>query len=363
MKKKRVLLIAPFPPPIGGDTVLALNLLKSEYWRRAGIEIDSVDTSPGDRVRVPDEKLTARDAIRGVRIMLRVLRKIPAASAVLLWANRRFVCTLGLPIVLSCLVTRKPIVVKAFGAMLAERIGTMGPVRKRLTTSLLNRTACVFPETRNEARKLIDGAGLSPARVVLFTNFLTDASLRLERRPRRFGGRCIFLGQIKAEKGVFDIVEALRGIEGFRCDFYGPIIDRDRGAFTEAVSRSGECSYRGPVDPDAVMETIAGYDVLLLPSYHVGEGYPAVILQAFAAGVPVIASSWRDIPELVENGVTGLLVPPREPARIREALARLAADRALYESMSAAAFKRSKEYSEKAVVGDVLVTKVSALLS
>jgi glycosyltransferase involved in cell wall biosynthesis len=270
---------------------------------------------------------------------------------------------MGLPIVLSCLVAQKPIAIKAFGAMLAELIGAMPPIRKRLTASLLNKAAYIFPETKKQAEELVKVAGISPARVVLLPNFLPDASLRFDRRAKRFAGRCVFLGQIKTEKGVFDIVEALRGQERFRCDFFGPIVDRDRDAFMEALSGSGNCAYRGMAEPDSVTETIGGYDVLLLPSYHPGEGYPAVILQAFAAGVPVIASDWKDIPEIVEDGVTGILVPAKAPVRIREALARLAADGALYESMAASAFVFSRAFSEKALVDDILVARVSGLLA
>ena len=363
MKQKRVLLIGPFPPPIGGDTVLTLNLSKSEYWSRAGIAVECVDTSPGDRVRLVGEKISPGDVLRGIRIMSRVLWKLPRVRVVLLWANCRFICTMGLPIVLSCLVARRPIAIKAFGAMLAELIGAMRPTRKRLTASLLNKAAYIFPETKKQAEELINAAGISPARIALFPNFLPDASLRIDRRAKRFSGGCIFLGQIKAEKGVFDIVEALRGQGEFRCDFFGPIVDRDRDAFMEALSRGGACAYRGTVEPDSVMETIGGYDVLLLPSYHPGEGYPAVILQAFAAGVPVIASDWKDIPEIVEDGVTGILVPPKAPARIREALARFAADAALYDTMAANAFAFSRGFSEKAVVDDILVARVSGLFS
>jgi glycosyltransferase involved in cell wall biosynthesis len=363
MKQKRVLLIGPFPPPIGGDTVLTLNLLKSEYWSRAGIDVDCVDTSPGDRVRLVDEKLSPGDVLRGIGIMSRVLRKLPRARVVLLWANCRFICTMGLPITLSCLMTRRPIVVKAFGAMLAELIGAMRPVRKRLTRFLLNRTAYLLSETKKQTGELVGVAGISPARVVLFPNFLADASLRLDRRAKRFAGRCVFLGQIKAEKGVFDIVEALRGQGEFTCDFFGPIVDRDRDSFMEALSPGGACAYRGMAEPDGVVETIGGYDVLLLPSYHPGEGYPAVILQAFAAGVPVIASDWKDIPEIVEDGVTGILVPVKAPARIREALLRLAADADLYESLAESAFVSSRDFSESAVVNDILVARVSRLLS
>ncbi len=363
MKHKRILIIGPFPPPIGGDTVPTRNLLKSEYWSSAGIETEFVNTSAGDRVRVADEKFSVGDVLRGIGIMFRVAWKLPRVRLVLLLANCRFICTMGLPIIMLSRATRKPIAVKPFGAMLAARIGAMGPRRKSLTMFLLNKAAFIFPQTRKMAEDLVADAGMPAARVVPFPNFLPDAAFRSDYTKKRFAGACVFVGQIKREKGVFDVVEALRGSDDLKCDFFGPIVNRDRDAFMETLSRAGNCAYRGPVEPDEVIGTIGGYDVLLLPSYHPGEGYPAVILQAFAAGVPVIVSDWKDIPEMVEDGVTGILVLPKAPAQIREALRRLAADGALYESMAAAAFAFSKDYSEKKIVGDILVARVSRLLS
>lgn len=363
MKQKRVLFIGPFPPPIGGDTVPTRNLLRSEYWGRSGIEGEFVNTSAGDRVRVTDERISSGDVLRGIGIMIRVAWKLPRVRLVVLMANCRFICTMGLPIILLSRVMRRPIVIKPFGAMLADRIGAMGPRRKSLTMFLLNKSACIFPQTRRLADDLVAVAGMTAARVVHFPNFLPDEAIRADYRKKRFAGACVFVGQIKREKGVFDIVEALRGREGFKCDFFGPIVGRDRDAFMEALSGAGNCAYRDVVEPDAVIETIGDYDVLLLPSYHPGEGYPAVILQAFAAGVPVIASDWKDIPEMVEDGVTGILVPPKAPARIREALHRFAADVDLHASMAAAAFAYSRDYSEKRVVDDILVARVSRLLS
>ncbi|HEY5133348.1 MAG TPA: hypothetical protein VII85_06660, partial [Candidatus Krumholzibacteriaceae bacterium] len=77
MSTKRVLLIGPFPPPIGGDTVLTLNVSRSRYWGERGITIDCIDTSAGDRVRSLDETLTFGDLLRGMRIFSELAVKLP----------------------------------------------------------------------------------------------------------------------------------------------------------------------------------------------------------------------------------------------------------------------------------------------
>ncbi len=89
---------------------------------------------------------------------------------------------------------------------------------------------------------------------------------------------------------------------------------------------------------DDVRPWLATADVLALPS--AAENCPLVVLQAMAAGVPVVASGVGGVPELVEDGVTGLLVPPDDPAALAAALRDVLRDSGLRERMGAAAKAR-----------------------
>ncbi|MFA4947327.1 MAG: glycosyltransferase family 4 protein [Candidatus Krumholzibacteriia bacterium] len=359
MKVKRALLIGPFPPPIGGDTVLTLNVSRSGYWREHGIMLECIDTSPGDRVRVPDERLVPGDLLRGARVFLELVVRLPRCDAVLLWANNRFLVTAGLAVIAWSSLWRKPVFVKVFGAYLARRIRRIPRPWRRLALHLLGKAACVFPETRFLARELVDEGWLPAGQVLVLPNFLTDKSFGHARAPKPYSGRCVFFGQIKREKGVFDIIDALGGEANAICDFYGPVLDRDRAAFLEAISKYRNLSYGGSIEPGLVSRVAAGYDVLLLPTFHESEGYPAVILEAYAAGIPVIATEWLSLPEIVENGTRGILVPVKSPGKIREALGRFAADELLYESMCGKARAFAENYSEQAVLNGILIPRVS----
>jgi glycosyltransferase involved in cell wall biosynthesis len=358
MKAKRALLIGPFPPPIGGDTVLTRNVSRSGYWREHGIALECIDTSPGDRVRVPDEKLTPGDVLRGVRVFFEFVVKLPRCGAVLLCANSRFILTAGLPVIVWCALFRKAVFVKPFGAFLARRIGGTQRPWRAFALAVLRRTTYVLPETKALARELVDEAGLHEDRLRVLPNFLQDDLFDVKRSPKRFSGRCAFFGQIKREKGVFDILDSLGGAAGTICDFYGPILDRDREEFLRAISTYSNCSYRGTVEPGGVIGVAAGYDAVLLPTYHVGEGCPAVVLEAYAAGVPVVATDWLSLPDIVEDGVRGFIVPVRSPEKIREAIDRFAADERLYESMCGKAIEYVESFSERAVIGGILVPLV-----
>lgn len=359
MKARRALLIGPYPPPIGGDTVLTRNVSRSPYWRERGIEIERVDTSPGGRIRVPDEKITASDLARGARIFLEFASRAPRCGAVMLWANSRFLVTEGLAIIVWSRLWGKPVFVKMFGSYLAARIRGIPRPWRGFAIRVLRMADCVFAETRALGRELVGEGWLAEDRVVVLPNFLAGGSSSPPRAPKPFSGKCVFFGHIKREKGIFDIIEALGDETGASCDFYGPLLERDREAFLAAIAARENLSYRGTVEPGLVSLVAAGYDALLLPTYHESEGYPAVILEAYAAGIPVIATEWLALPEIVEDGTRGILVPVRSPAKIRKAVRRLAADDRLYAAMCANALAFAVNFSEQAIIGGILAPRVA----
>ena len=75
---------------------------------------------------------------------------------------------------------------------------------------------------------------------------------------------------------------------------------------------------------DDVPAVTAALDVAVLPSYREAQGL--TILEAMALSRPVVASNVGGIPEMVEDGVTGLLVPPHQPAPLAAAIVRLLTD-------------------------------------
>ena len=82
------------------------------------------------------------------------------------------------------------------------------------------------------------------------------------------------------------------------------------------------------------------------------EGIPVVLMEALATGIPVVASDISGIPELVEDGRTGLLVPPRDSAALGHALLRLHGDEALRRQLGRAGrLKVEREFDAYANAG------------
>src|SRR6202008_37545 len=97
-------------------------------------------------------------------------------------------------------------------------------------------------------------------------------------------------------------------------------------------------SFRGPVFGEEKTGLLARADVLALPSYS--EGLPYALLEAMAAGAPVIVTPVGAMPDVVLEGVHGFFAPARDPAAVARAIARLASDRDLVARMSEACRRR-----------------------
>lgn len=89
---------------------------------------------------------------------------------------------------------------------------------------------------------------------------------------------------------------------------YGEIDPSYEDAFGELLqSQKDEVFYGGKIPFDRSVEKIKPFFMLLFPSTHPGEGFPGTFIDAYSAGVPIIASDWKYNAELVEHGVTGLI--------------------------------------------------------
>jgi glycosyltransferase involved in cell wall biosynthesis len=89
-----------------------------------------------------------------------------------------------------------------------------------------------------------------------------------------------------------------------------------------------------------VAEIVRGLDVAVLPSR--AEGSPLVVLEYMALGAPIVATAVGGVPELVEDGVHGLLIQPRDPNALARAIGRLLDDRTLAARLGAAAQERQR---------------------
>lgn len=194
-------------------------------------------------------------------------------------------------------------------------------------------------------------AGVDPARVSVIHNAIdparfADPDLRFLRRlhesysrPRRL--IVASAGRLSPEKGFDVLVEAARQVIardptlGFIHFGDGP----DRFKIADAVEKAGlqDIFLLAGLKLD-LDRYYPFFDLLALPSYT--EGLPNVVLEAFAARVPVVATAVGGTPEVIEDGVSGYLVPPGNPEVLAERILDALADEDRRLGMGARGYKR-----------------------
>jgi glycosyltransferase involved in cell wall biosynthesis len=136
-------------------------------------------------------------------------------------------------------------------------------------------------------------------------------------------------------KGVRELLAAARNLPGARFTLVGPEEPSFTATIRDAVAALGERVRVLPAQPrEEIFRLYREADVFVLPTWR--EGFPNVVVEAMAAGLPVVATPVGAIAEIVEDGRTGLLVPVKDAAALEAALGRLIDDAGLRRSLGAA---------------------------
>ena len=172
----------------------------------------------------------------------------------------------------------------------------------------------LFLAVSDFARRTYVDYGLDESRIRIKGNF----SWPLPQRQGA-GEDFLYLGRLSPEKGVERAISATRDHASLIVVGDGPERNRLR------LSAGKRVRFEGSVEPSEIPTYLSSSRALLVPS-RCYEGAPRAIIEAFAAGVPVIASRLGGLGELIEEGVNGLLVEPDDEVGWREAVERLMDD-------------------------------------
>jgi glycosyltransferase involved in cell wall biosynthesis len=144
---------------------------------------------------------------------------------------------------------------------------------------------------------------------------------------------------LEPRKGLDVLLRALDQVPGINLTMVGE--GAERGHLEQLVAELGlgpRVRLLGAVGQHRLAELYGAADVFCLPSF--AEGVPTVLMEAMSMELPVVATHIMGVPELVEDGRSGLLVPPGRADLLANALARLTADPALRASLAAEARTR-----------------------
>jgi len=159
-------------------------------------------------------------------------------------------------------------------------------------------------------------------------------------RPMRDGGaagdpvRLLTIGRAVEKKGFDVLLDALARLPAdlnWRLDQIGggPLLDELRQQ-AESLGLAGRIAWHGPQTQDQVIAALQKADLFVLASRPAGDGdrdgLPNVLMEAQATGLACVATDFSAIPELIEDGATGRMVPPNDVPALAGALADLIAD-------------------------------------
>src|SRR5207253_5213547 len=190
-----------------------------------------------------------------------------------------------------------------------------------------------------------------PIEVIPYTTSLPEPAAR-PPEARDGTGPVLFVGRLVERKGVAHLIEAIARLGGGeaapRLEIVG---DGPERPGLEALARrlgvAQRVVFRGKIPPDELQATYARAAVCVLPSVldtrGDTEGLGVVLLEAMNHGTPVIASRVGGIPDIVEDGVSGLLVPPGDAVALAAAVRRLRDDPDLARRLGEGGRRRLRE--------------------
>jgi len=361
--RPRLLLGSGLPPPTGGIPTWTLALLGSDLARRFDVRV--VDNAPSEKEAVRGESGfrwdRARDALgmlaRWVWELVRFRPQVVHVNTPYYWAFLRD----GAAVWLASLAGARTVLHPRGGDFPEFVAGAPGWLRRWIDATIRRADCCIALTRENEAL-LASIAGADRVRYV--PNFVVVDDLGALRDPAASpaGGplEVLFVGWILEAKGVRELLQAARALPDMRFTLIGA----EEPAFVETIRAELEALsnvQRLPPRPrEGVLELYRAADVFVLPTWR--EGFPNVVLEAMAAGLPIVTTPVGAIPEAVRDGQEGLLVPPRDPAALTAALRRLVRDPDLRRDLGARARARAEQVFDVHVVMERLEALYRELL-
>lgn len=173
---------------------------------------------------------------------------------------------------------------------------------------------CFFVETQDcvEGMKKIGIDNVQLCRNFKSITPVSENDLKLEvTTPIRF---CTF-SRVVVEKGITDAINAITEINidagNMKCilDIYGSVEPEYKTEFEELLKDNPYVTYKGVVNSEESVHILKDYYCLLFPTKFQTEGIPGTIIDAYAAGIPVICSNWIRCSQIVTDGVNGIVYP------------------------------------------------------
>lgn len=181
----------------------------------------------------------------------------------------------------------------------------------------------------------------------------------------------VFLSRVEEYKGCSDIIASVEALNdaGYKCKFdlvfYGKESEDSVYAekFRKMVDSHEEVEYKGLLNlrDTKNYDELAQFDVMLFPTYWHGEGFPGIVIDAYISSLPIIASDWNLNKDVIEDGQTGWIIPPRDVAALTERMKYAIDHPDEVTRMSAICRERAAQYDSRIVLSEDNLKKLGIL--
>jgi glycosyltransferase involved in cell wall biosynthesis len=347
--RDRFVVVGPTPPPAHGVSVMTQHLL--DALAAEGLlarHVDTKDPRPIETVGRLDLRNIWLGIAHGVSFQRALVAEpragvyVPISQGV--WGFLRDAVFL-----LSARLMRRRRIVHLHGGYFGSFYREAGKPLRLLIRAALRGSDQAWVLTdglRRELHGLVD-----PARIHVLENAVEDPQGLPPRRLRTASElRVLYLANLIPEKGCFDLIEALERLgsdgRGMMVRFVGDAsgeVEEELNRRGRALSGGATVEFLGPMSGPQRDEQYAWADLFAFPTKYRFEGQPLVVLEALAAGLPILTTSHRGIPETVRGEHEAVLVPPGDSRRLAAALVRLRDDPDLRARLSLSARRRYEE--------------------
>lgn len=328
---------------IGGTEIQLLELLKKldrEKYnpivcciKKRGVLADDIEKIG---IRVKSLNMESRLNLLAFPKLIGILRKerIDILHTFLFWAN-----ILGR---LAGRIARVPIIISG-ERCINLRKKKVAILIDRLTSRWADKIVVISKAIKNT---LIKREKISPEKIEVVYNGIDLSSFRIEdKREKDSIPKVGIVGRLHPDKGHRYFLEAAAQIikkkpkVEFRVVGNGPL-RKELEALSNKLELSGKVIFAG--ERRDILKIISSLNILVLSSLE--EGLGNVLLEAMATGKPVVATKVGGVPEVVLDGETGILVPPKNSDALARAILKLLMNRALARGMGQAGRKRVEKY-------------------
>ena len=326
-RKKRILFVAPFPPPLHGSAVVSQQIRDSVLINRT-FDCDYVNLSASRKL---DEVGKA-----GIVKIWRMFTALCALTGKLL-THRYDICCLAIvchgtavlkdaPFVLACKLFCRKIVIQQHNKGMTAYVDRW-PYRWLLPlvyrgTKVIILSWRLYPDIERVVPK---------ENVVVCPNGIKVGTAGTSERIENEVPRLLFLSNLLESKGVFILMDALKILSDkgipFKCAYVGAeskeIDARRLAKELDHRGLGGRVSYLGRKTGEAKEQEYAKSDLFIFPSYD--ECFGIVLLEAMSHRLPIVTTDEGGIPDLVEDGVNGLICERKNPESLANCIETLLA--------------------------------------